>query len=55
MHIINNVCKEYKDLKLAIENKGKYLDDLEELKTKIQDHWEIYYCDKDTFDKRDDK
>ena len=28
MHIMNNMRKEYKELKLDIENKGSYLDDL---------------------------
>lgn len=46
MHIMNNMCDEYKDLKLLIENKANYLDDIEDLQTTIQDHWETYYVDK---------
>jgi hypothetical protein len=45
MHIMNNMCDSYKDLKLLIENKTNYLDDIEELQTTIQDHWETYYAD----------
>ena len=45
MHIMNNMCDEYKDLKLLIENKQNYLDDIEDLQTTIQDHWETYYVD----------
>ena len=50
MHIMNHICKEYKELKLDIKNKGSYLDDLEELKTIVQDNWDTSYCDKDTDD-----
>ena len=52
---MNNMCKEYKELKVVIANKGSYLDDLEELLTTIQDQWESYYCDKDTADDSDDE
>ena len=45
MHIMNNMCDEYKDLKLLIDNKTNYLDDIEDLQTTIQDHWETYYVD----------
>lgn len=45
MHIMNNMCSEYKDLKILVENKANYLDDLDELKNTIQDHWETYYGD----------
>ena len=38
MNIMNNMCKEYEELKSDIENKVIYLDDLEELQTKIQYH-----------------
>ena len=50
MHIMNHICKEYKELKLDIKNKGSYLDDLEELKTIVQDNCDTSYCDKDTDD-----
>ena len=55
MHIMNNMCEEYNELKLAIENKGIFLDQLEELKTTIKDHLETYYCDKYTDDDIDDE
>ena len=55
MHIMKNMCQEYKELKLVIENKGSYLDDLEELKITIQDHWDTYYCYKDTDNDSDDE
>ena len=55
MHITNNICKEYKELKLVAEHKGSYLDELEGLKTTIQDHWETHYCDKDTYDDSNDE
>jgi hypothetical protein len=45
MHIINNMCSKYKELKLLIENKPNYLDDIEELQVTIQDHWETYHSD----------
>ena len=35
-------------MKLEIENKLNYLEELEELQNTIQDHWETCYCDKDT-------
>ena len=54
MKITNNVCKGYKDLKLAIENKVSCLDDLEKLQTTIQYHWENYYYDKETDNESDD-
>ena len=49
------MCKEYKQMKLVIENKVSYLYNLQELKTTIQDHWETYYCDKDTSDDSGDE
>ena len=48
MNIMYNMFKKYKELKLVIETKVNYLYDLEELNTTIQDHWESYYCDKET-------
>ena len=50
-----NIWKEYKELKLVIENKGSYLDNLEESQTKIQDHLETYYCDKEMDDGSDNE
>ena len=55
MHIMNNMCKQYKQLKLVVENKGSYLDDLDKLQTTIQDHWQTYYFDKDADDDSDDE
>jgi hypothetical protein len=57
MHIINNMCSEYKELKLLIENKPNYLDDIEELQVTIQDHWETYHSDmnEDKYDSNDDE
>ena len=40
---MNHMCSEYDQLKLLIENKRDYLDNLEELQTTVQDHWETYY------------
>ena len=55
IHIMNNMCKLYKDLKLVIKNKVSFIYELEKLQTTIRDNWETYYCDKETSDDSGDE
>ena len=47
MHIMNGMCKDYRSLKILIENENDYLNDLEGIKETIQDHWDTYHGSKD--------
>ena len=55
MHTINDMSKEYKQLKLVIENGLGCLGDLDSLQITIQDHLETYHCDKQTDDDSEDE
>ena len=43
MHIMNNMCSAYSGLKVILENDPNYLNDLDMIQTKIQNHWEQYH------------